>query len=214
MRDVGPITIESDLTFRNAFLFPIQNASARRELLWGAVLLLLPGVGWLLNMGHRLGLVHRMLRRDTPWVGWRGTYQQSLWRGLLTTIVIAFFHVPAVVFIVFWSRTSNGAFLLAAAPILTLCLYVLPGFMTFYAVRFDPKVLISPRIAIVRVLGAGPLYFKAWLIGLTAVILSFGGLLAFGIGFLITSVWFWQVAAFSFANALSRQYNLINTSEK
>lgn len=56
------------------------------------------------------------------------------------------------------------------------------------------------------------MYFKAWIIGLAAVFVSFFGLLAFGIGFLITSVWFWQVAAFSFANAMNKRYDLVHTN--
>ena len=60
---------------------------------------------------------------------------------------------------------------------------------------------------------AGPLYMKAWAIGLCAVAISFLGLFVFGVGFLVTSVWFWQVAAFSFANSLSNQYGLMKQHE-
>jgi hypothetical protein len=37
---------------------------------------------------------------------------------------------------------------------------------------------------------------------------SFLGLLAFGIGFLLTSVWFWQVAGFSFATVFTETFRL------
>ena len=48
----------------------------------------------------------------------------------------------------------------------------------------------------------------AWSIALTALILSFGGLLLLGVGFLVTSVWFWQVAGFSFASVFTRAFAL------
>lgn len=38
--------------------------------------------------------------------------------------------------------------------------------------------------------------------------LSFLGLLALGVGFLVTSVWFWQVAGFSFARVFSQKHGL------
>jgi hypothetical protein len=34
------------------------------------------------------------------------------------------------------------------------------------------------------------------------------GLLGLGIGFLATSVWFWQVVGFSFARVFSQKYDL------
>jgi len=37
---------------------------------------------------------------------------------------------------------------------------------------------------------------------------SFSGLLALGAGFLFTSVWFWQVAGFSFASVFTRRFGL------
>jgi hypothetical protein len=37
---------------------------------------------------------------------------------------------------------------------------------------------------------------------------SFVGLLAFGVGFFVTSVWFWQVAGFSFATVFSQRFAL------
>ncbi len=38
--------------------------------------------------------------------------------------------------------------------------------------------------------------------------MSFSGLLALGAGFLFTSVWFWQVAGFSFASVFTRRFGL------
>jgi hypothetical protein len=42
-------------------------------------------------------------------------------------------------------------------------------------------------------------------IALVALLLSFAGLLVFGFGFLLSSVWFWQVAGFAFASVFTPQ---------
>ena len=42
-----------------------------------------------------------------------------------------------------------------------------------------------------------------------ALALSFLGLWLLGIGFFVTSVWFWQVAGFSFATVFSQRFNLV-----
>ena len=58
------VDLHRPLTLSRSFRFPLQNAPARQEVLWGsALLLLLPGLGWLLNMGHRIEMVHRMDQR-------------------------------------------------------------------------------------------------------------------------------------------------------
>ena len=43
----------------------------------------------------------------------------------------------------------------------------------------------------------------------TALALSFLGLWLLGIGFFVTSVWFWQVAGFSFAAVFRQRFNLV-----
>ena len=40
------------------------------------------------------------------------------------------------------------------------------------------------------------------------MLVSFVGLLGFGVGFAFTSVWFWQVAAFSFATVFTQRFDL------
>ena len=84
----------------------------------------------------------------------------------------------------------------------------IPGFMTHYCVAFDPQEILHPARALRRALESGPAYWKAWGIALGALGLSFLGLLATGVGFLFTSVWFWQVAGFSFASAFAQHYRL------
>ena len=47
-------TLESPLTSRNAFLYPIQDNRSRCDILIDAISLLVPGIGWLMNMEHRI----------------------------------------------------------------------------------------------------------------------------------------------------------------
>ena len=54
----------------------------------------------------------------------------------------------------------------------------------------------------------GAAYWRAWSIALTALVLSLSGLLVLGVGFLVTSVWFWQVAGFSFASVFTQRFGL------
>ena len=54
----------------------------------------------------------------------------------------------------------------------------------------------------------GLAYWKAWSIVVPVMLLSFLGLLGLGIGFVFTSVYFWQVAAFSFATVFTQRFDL------
>lgn len=206
-QDQSRITVTSELTLRNAFLFPIQNAASRRELLIGAALLLVPGVGWVLNMGHRLRLVHEMLHDRDPWPAWHRPLT-LFFNGLLTTLLIGISHVPAAVAAALALSLDIPWLLLLVPILLAPALYVLPGFMTAYAHQYDSRALLQPTAAINRVRSGGRMYAKAWLIAFSAAMISFAGLLGLGIGFLVTSVWFWQVAAFCFAHVMRRQLEL------
>lgn len=59
-----------------------------------------------------------------------------------------------------------------------------------------------------RVREGGLAYWRAWSIVLPTMFVSFLGLLAFGVGFLVTSVWSWQVAAFCFASVFTQRLDL------
>lgn len=84
----------------------------------------------------------------------------------------------------------------------------MPGYMTHYCRSYDAREIFDPFRAFNRILQGGRLYWKAWAIALCALAISFLGLLALGIGFLVTSVWFWQVAGFSFASVFTQYFAL------
>ena len=85
--------------------------------------------------------------------------------------------------------------------------------MSHYCVAFDAKDMFNVRLSFSHVFAGGRAYWHAWLIAIAALALSFLGLLAFGIGFLFTSVWFWQVAGFSFASVMTQQHKLATRSD-
>ena len=64
------------------------------------------------------------------------------------------------------------------------------------------RLLYRPDKAWVIAKAGGSRYLKAWLIGLTAIMLSFAGLLVLGVGFLFSSVWAWSVVGYAFSRAL------------
>ena len=89
-----------------------------------------------------------------------------------------------------------------------------PGYMSHYCYTLNPREVFDPFRAMRRVIEGGSAYWHAWLIALAALALSFTGLAVFGLGFLITSVWFWQVAGFSFATVFTQAHHLNAMSYK
>jgi len=90
--------------------------------------------------------------------------------------------------------------------LLVLATLAIPGYMTHYCRDFDVAEIYNPVRALGRALQGGAAYWRAWAFALAALALSFAGLLALGVGFLATSVWFWQVAGFSFARVFAQRY--------
>ena len=194
------ITLENPLSLSHSFRFPLQNEQARMEVLWGAaLLLLLPGVGWLLNMGHRIVMVHRMHHGREPWPCWCD-YSGLLRHGLITFLGMVFYYTPGALLICMDQLPSGLALLILAT-------LAIPGYMTHYCKNFDPQEIFNPFRALSRSIQGGLAYWRAWGIALAALALSFVGLL-FGFGFLVTSVWFWQVAGFSFATVFTEKFSL------
>lgn len=95
-----------------------------------------------------------------------------------------------------------------ACVLLLFAAVAIPGYMTHYCRSYDAREIFDPFRAFNRILQGGRLYWKAWAIALCALAISFLGLLALGIGFLVTSVWFWQVAGFSFASVFTQYFAL------
>ena len=199
------IDLHTPLSLRSSFAFPLQTTQSRREVLWGAALLLLPGIGWILNMGHRIMFVHYMLHGRQPWPAWKD-YGALLKHGLIAFGGMLYYYIPgAVLGYIAWQKNSFPL-LISAVLLGLLATIAIPGYMTHYCREFDPSEIYNPARALSRAFQGGRNYWHAWGIALAALFLSFFGLLALGIGFLVTSVWFWQVAGFSFARVFTHSH--------
>ena len=202
------IDLSTPLSLASSFRFPLQSAESRREIAWGALLLvLLPGIGWFLNMGHRIVVVHRMQHGEPPWPAWKN-YPQLLGHGLITFGGMLYYSAPGLALAyVSWALRSRAA-AVAAAGLLVAATLAIPGYMSHYCREFDPAEIYNPLRALRRCIQGGRAYWHAWLVTLCALVVSLSGLLGLGAGFLFTSVWFWQVAGFSFASVFTRRFGL------
>lgn len=205
------IDLNSELTFGNSFRFPLQNALARREVSLGAALVLVPLIGWLLNMGHRIEMVHKMHHGQPAWPSWNNHWR-LLKSGTVTFLGMLYYYLPGAILAAVSVHRHLIWLEILASGLLLLATIAIPGYITHYCREYDAREIFDPFRAFGRVVRGGRLYWKAWAIALSALMLSFLGLLAMGIGFLVTSVWFWQVAGFSFASVFTNRFALDQAS--
>lgn len=195
----SPLSLADGPALGAALRFPVQHRRARREVLVGAALLLVPFVGWLLNMGHRIQLVHQMLHGQPAWPAWH-SWGRLLRYGAVTWLGMAYYYTPAGLCGLAAGAGWGWGWWAAAAGLFGLATVAIPGYMSHYCVRFDAREIFNPLRALRRVGQGGRLYWLAWRNVCVALPASFLGLLAGGLGFLYTSVWFWQSAGYSFAS--------------
>lgn len=200
----------SALSYKESYLFPIQTQSGRRDIITGGLALLFGFIfGWILNLGYRLIVVHRLYHDDQPYFRGFSPLKDTFRRGLIAFAAIALYLTPSVLLVggsVLFHRynlESLSAVSLALGLLFSsVSIFVLPGGMTAYAVGGSLDVLRSPRSSFLRVWSHRDMYLKAWCISLSAILLSFLGLLFFGIGFFFASVWAWEVVGYVFTVAL------------
>ncbi len=207
MRAHQQIDLTTPLRLSSAFRFPLQTDVSRREVLIGALWLLVPIVGWILNMGHRIQITHHMQHGQPAWPAWRD-YPSLMKHGMITLLGMIEYHSPAVIVEIAAIHFGSSWLHALAVVLWILATVAVPGYMSHYCFTLDPREVFDPFRAMRRVLEGGRAYWHAWLIALAALACSFLGLLAFGLGFLVTSVWFWQVAGFSFATVFSNAFQL------
>jgi hypothetical protein len=201
------IDLREPLSLRNSFAFPLQSRASRRDLWIGGLWLFVPVVGWLMNMGHRVVVVHRLQRGETPWPAWENP-GQLLRHGVLTFAGMVWYGWPGVLLAALGAWLRVGWLAVLGGALWALAVVAIPGFMSHYCRRFDPAEIFDPRRALRRVAQGGVAYWRAWAIVLPAMLCSFAGLLAGGVGFAFSSVWFWQAAAFSFASVFTQRFDL------
>ena len=162
-------------------------------------------------MGHRIEMVHRMHHSQPAWPSWND-YGHLLKSGTMAFLGMIYYYLPGTILLLVSCRYLQWL-CYPAIGLLLLATVAIPGYMTHYCRDFDPREIFDPVRAFSRVLQGGLLYWKAWAIALSALALSFLGLLALGIGFAATSVWFWQVAGFSFASVFTQRFSLSETAQ-
>ena len=82
-----------------------------------------------------------------------------------------------------------------------LAVIAIPGNMSHYRPELDPREILDPS-------RAPPCVRQGGRVVAPCMLVSFLGLLGTGVGFLFSSVWFWQRAAFSFANVFTQRFDL------
>lgn len=206
------------------FAFPVATPAARRDILLGGTLLLLTLPGWVLNLGHRLEVVHRVYHEDPPYFRGFAPWGVTFRRGLRAFCAISIYLSPAAVLTglaLALAPAGHGLGELVASPLTwrpaglatlgllalalvasALAIFSLPGGMTYNAAFDDISYLYRPDRAFRRAVAGGRAYLRAWLIGAIAILLSTAGIAALGIGFLYTSVWAWSVVGYAFSRSL------------
>ena len=201
------INLTTPMSFRSSFFFPLQSPTNRRDVAIGALWLLVPIIGWLLNMGHRIRFVHNMIHGRSAMPAWE-SHGTLLRHGLVTFAGMAYYYSPAIAFGTVYLFAPHPAWAIIALALFLMATLLIPGYMSHYCVAFDATQMFNVRRSFNHIITSGRAYWHAWAIAITAMILSFAGLLFAGVGFLFTSVWFWQVAGFSFASAMVQRHNL------
>lgn len=201
------IDLSTPLGLRSAFRFPLQSKCSRRELVIGSLWLLVPFVGWILNMGHRIVMTHRMQNGLSAWPAWND-YPSLLRHGTITFLGMVEYHAPAVFCFALAYIFEISCLYPISAILWLIATLAVPGYMSHYCLRFDSREVFDPLRAMRRVFQGGSSYWHAWSIAVSALLVSFLGFIAFGVGFLLSSVWFWQVAGFSFATVFSKKFEL------
>lgn len=205
-----PHHLPGELRIGDAFLFPIATREARRDLLiGGSLLIFLLLIGWILNLGNRLNVVARLGADERPYFRAFRPWGYTFRRGCISFATISAYLAPAAVFglLAFWCRRADLPFchfLFAGLSVAAFVLgvFTLPGCMTVYAVEGDPRVLRRPVAAFRRAWAHRRTYLHAWWVAVLAILTSFLGLLALGVGFLFTSVWAWDVVGYAFTVAM------------
>lgn len=218
----SPNSLPTTLDWRTSLLFPVATKEARRDIVVGglAVALLLV-FGWVLNLGARLDVVHRLYRGDAPYFRGMKPLRHTFRRGCVSAATIFSYLAPANAswllaywlavgkewrLPVSWGDVQVTPAVIAASAAGLICfvlgVFTLPGCMTVYACEEDPRVLRHPLQAFRRAWKHRRMYGKAWMIALCSIALSFLGLFVFVIGFFVASVWAWEVVGYAFTVAM------------
>ena len=145
---------------RTAFRFPLQSAVARREVAIGALWLLVPFVGWILNMGHRIAMTHRMQHALPAWPAWTD-YRSLLKHGIITFLGMVEYHLPSLICEMAALHFQSTSLHALAAVLWIAATLAVPGYMSHYCFTLDPREVFNPLRAMRRVAEGGTAYWHA-----------------------------------------------------
>ena len=185
---------------KHSLKFPLQSSSSRHEVLVGGLWLLVPVYGWILNLGHRVIYTNKLLSGNDPFPAW-SSKRSMFYHGMVTLTGMVVYHIPGSLVILAGQILNNSMLLLAGVALWLLGTMVIPGYMTRYCINFNKSVIFDLAGCLKEIHRMGKYYWMAWIYVFVGLLISFSGLLLFGLGFLFTSVYFWHVAAYSFASA-------------
>lgn len=156
-----------------------------------------------MNMGHRMAMVHNFHEGKPLWPSWKD-YTSLFKHGCVGVLAFLTYMGPGAL-LSFLAYNSNHALGVLAGLLLTaMGAFLIPGFMTFYCVNYNVREVFDIITAVRRIRHHLADYLHAWRIVLFSGFLSLFGLLLFGIGFFVTTVWNWQVAAYCFCSVFKK----------
>lgn len=157
--------------------FPVRRRGRRRDMAIGALLLVaLPGVGWVLNLGHRWRVMERLYTDDPPWFRGFTPLGGTLARGLgVVAMGGAYLGPGAIVVAVGLSvedARSGTALVGLGFALLLLAFHSFPVAMARFAMSRDVRWLVGHRMAYREACSHGRPYVRMWAITWTAIALS------------------------------------------
>lgn len=181
------LTLGSSLTFKNAYLFPLQNRMSRWDLIRGGVIMTIPIVGYFWAVGYRSKMGHRAIHGKLPWVPW-GEEGQITRNGFIVFSAIAFYAIVPTAFIGYFLNVWIGAAWFA------LAFHAMPSIGVGFCERFSVRDLY-PRWSLL----SKRAYWKAWAIVWPAFLLTWLTIPTV-IGFFFATNWFYHVLTYSFGS--------------
>ena len=144
------ITLDTPLSLKTSFTFPLQHAQARREVIIGGLWLLVPVVGWLMNMGHRIQMVHNMHAGRPAWPAWEDPLA-LLKHGAITFAGMVYYGTPGVGLAAAGLWLESTAMVVVGGLLWAGAVIAIPGYMTHYCRALDPAEIFNPLRALRRV---------------------------------------------------------------
>lgn len=166
----------------------------------GLLFLLVPLLGWLLNLGHRWQVMERLYVDDPPWFRGFRPLDGTLIRGLGVAAMGIAYLGPGVVVILASLMAATDAWSVAGTGLgiamMLLAFHAFPYAMARFAQSRDLRWLVGHRVAYRRACSFGRPYVRMWAFTWSAIALSVAPALA---AILLTKVldcssWFLLVA--------------------